>query len=71
MVDGTLGVSPKTMQSILFALYTGAGLNNIRREELPPEWENEVDINSAYPRVIYANGNPLALGKTVWLTVRF
>lgn len=38
MVDGTLGVSPKTMKPMRFDLDKGAGSNLIRREDFPPGW---------------------------------
>lgn len=59
MVDGTLGVRPRTMNTMSFALDTGAGFNIDRGEALLTGWENEVYIESALSRLSDSNSNPL------------
>lgn len=71
MVDGTLGVRPKTMNKMRFARDTGAGFIIIPRDKLQPGWGTEVDTDAAPSRVRDANGNLLWLEESVWLTVRF
>lgn len=70
-IDSTLGSSQKQMMAASFAFKTGTGFKIIRKSVLPTEWEFEVDEKARPPSLIDANGRPLSLGQSAWLTVRF
>lgn len=71
LVDGTVRSSWGRMMAEGFPFDTGTGLNIILKSALPEGRESEVDEKTKPPKLSDANGRPLSLGKSAWLTVKF
>lgn len=59
------------MTAARFAFDTGLDFDIICKSALPEGWEYEVDKKAKPLSSRDANGRPLSLGQSLWLTVRF
>jgi len=71
VVSGTIGVTAKYQIPKQFVLDTGAGYNVIRRNALPPGWEQYVTTSKGLPSLGDAGGHTLNIQHEVVLRVRF
>ena len=71
VVSGTIGVMARYQLPKQFVLDTSAGYNNIRRNALPPGWEQYVTTSKDLPILGDAGGHALNIQHEVVLRVRF
>lgn len=69
LVDGAIGTTHVDIKASQLAFDTGAGVNIIRRESLKDDWDRYTENGTGPPRLNDANGRPLSIGESVWLTV--